>query len=109
MLCVYATPWIAEIFARVVTKNKPDHAIYNTGGHTISLGDLADLVREFLPDAQITFDNETGGRERSGNYLIDNSRVVQEFGMQFRPYRERVLEIINEVRAEEGKPPISDW
>ena len=29
---------IAEIFARVVMKDKPDHAIYNTGGHTISLG-----------------------------------------------------------------------
>ena len=99
---------IAEIFARVVMKDKPDHAIYNTGGHTISLGDLADLVREFLPDAQITFDNETGGRERSGNFMIDNSRVVQEFGMQFRPYRERVLQIINEVRAEEGKLPIAD-
>jgi nucleoside-diphosphate-sugar epimerase len=98
---------IAEIFARVVMKDKPDHAIYNTGGHTISLGDLADIVREFLPDAQITFDNEAGGRERSGNFMIDNSRVVTEFGMQFRPYRERVLQIINEVRAEEGKPPIT--
>src|SRR5207237_6831884 len=99
---------IAEIFARVVMKDKPDHAIYNTGGHTISLGDLADMVREFLLDAQITFENETGGRERSGNFMIDNSRVVTEFGMQFRPYRERVLQIINEVRAEEGKPPITD-
>ena len=39
---------------------------------------------------------------------IDNSRVVTEFGIQFRPYRERVLQIINEVRAEEGLPPISD-
>jgi nucleoside-diphosphate-sugar epimerase len=98
---------IAEIFARVVMKDKPDHSIYNTGGHTISLGDLADIVREFLPDAQITFENENGGRERSGNFMIDNSRVVTEFGMQFRPYRERVLQIINEVRAEEGKPPIT--
>ena len=98
---------IAEIFARVVMKDKPDHAIYNTGGHTISLGDLADIVREFLPDAQITFENENGGRERSGNFMIDNSRVVTEFGMQFRPYRERVLQIINEVRVEEGKPPIT--
>ena len=67
-----------------------------------------DALREFLPDAQITFDNETGGRERSGNFMIDNSRVVQEFGMQFRPYRERILQIINEVRAEEGKPLVSD-
>jgi predicted N-formylglutamate amidohydrolase len=72
------------------------------------LGELADMVREFLPDAQISFDHETGGRERSGNFMIDNSRVVTEFGMQFRPYRERVLQIINEVRAEDGKPPIAD-
>jgi hypothetical protein len=47
------------------------------------------------------------GRERSGNFMIDNSRVVTEFGMQFRPYRERVLQIINEVRADEGKPLIT--
>ena len=39
--------------------------------------------------------------------MIDNNRVVTEFGMQFPPYRERVLQIINEVRAEDGKPPIT--
>ena len=65
-------------------------------------------MREFLPDAQISFDKETGGRELSGNFLIDNSRLVTEFGIQFRPYRERVLQIINEVRPEEGLPPIAD-
>jgi predicted N-formylglutamate amidohydrolase len=64
-------------------------------------------VRGFLPDAQITFDKETGGKELSGNYLIDNSRLIEEFGVQYRPYRERVLQIINEVRAEEGLPPVS--
>ena len=99
---------IAEIFARVVMKDKPDHPVYNTGGQTISLGEIADIVREFIPNAQITFDHDTGGRERSGNFMIDNTRVVQEFGIQYRPYRERVLQIINEVRAEEGKPPLSD-
>ena len=63
---------IAEIFARVVMKDKPAHAVYNTGGHTISLGEIADMVREFIPDAQITFDKETGGRALSGNFMIDN-------------------------------------
>ena len=29
---------IAEIFARVTMKDKPEHAVYNTGGQTISLG-----------------------------------------------------------------------
>ena len=66
------------------------------------------MVREFLPDAQITFEKETGGEESSGNYLIDNSRLVQEFGIQYRPYRERMLQIINEVRREEGLPAIAD-
>jgi hypothetical protein len=70
-------------------------------------GDLAEFVREFLPDAQITFDKETGGRELSGNYLIDNTRLVSEFAVQYRPYRERVLQIINDIRKEHGLPQLS--
>ena len=66
------------------------------------------MVRGFLPDARISFENETGGKEISSNYLIDNRRLVEEFGMQYAPFRERVLQIINEVRADAGKPPIAD-
>jgi nucleoside-diphosphate-sugar epimerase len=108
MRCPVHVDDVAEVFARVIMKDKPEHAVYNTGGHTISMGDLASLVREFLPDAQISFDNEVGGKERSGNYLIDNTRLVQEFGVQYRPYRERVLQIINDIRREEGLPLISE-
>jgi nucleoside-diphosphate-sugar epimerase len=107
MRCPIHVDEVAEIFARVIMTDKPKHWVYSTGGIGISLGEIADLVREFLPDAQIAFDNATGGREKSGNYLIDNSRLVQEFGVQYRPYRERVLQIINEVRREEGWPPIA--
>ena len=35
--------------------------------------------------------------------MIDNTRLVQEFGVQYRPYRERVLQIINDCRAEIGQ------
>jgi len=108
MRCPIHVDDIAEVFARVVMSDKPKHWVYNTGGTPISLGELAEMVRGFLPDAQITFGKETGGKELSGNYLIDNSRLVEEFGVQYRPYRERVLQIINEVRAEEGLPPVSD-
>jgi nucleoside-diphosphate-sugar epimerase len=97
---------IAEVFVRVLMADKPAHAIYNSGGHTISLSELADIVRGYLPDAKISFEKQIGGKESSGNYLIDNSRLVQEFGVQYRPYRERVLQIINEVRAESGQSPI---
>jgi len=107
MRCPVHVDEIAEIFARVIMKDKPEHMAYNTGGQPISMGELADIVREYLPDAQINFDKETGGKELSGNYLIDNTRLVQEFGVQYRPYRERVLQIINDIRAEEGLSPIN--
>ena len=53
---------------------------------------------------QLGPENETGGREVSGNFLIDNSRVVEEFGVQYAPLRQRVKEVINDIRREEGLP-----
>ena len=67
------------------------------------MGDLADIVRGFLPDAQITFDSD-GGREDSGNFLVDNSRLLGEFELESPPFPTRVLQIINEVRSDEGLP-----
>jgi nucleoside-diphosphate-sugar epimerase len=94
---------IAEVFARVLLADAPRHEIYNSGGVAISLGELADLVREFVPDAKITFAQE-GGREESGNFLVDNSRLCKEFGIEYPPLRTRVREIINDVRRQEGLP-----
>jgi nucleoside-diphosphate-sugar epimerase len=106
MRCPIHVDDIAEVFARVLMSDKPQHPIYNSGGHTISLGELAGMVREFLPDAEIVFEQDTGGRELSGNYLIDNSRLVQEFGVQYAPFRQRVLQIINDIRKDQGRSPL---
>lgn len=97
---------IAEVFARVLLADAPRHAIYNSGGIPASLGELADIVRGFLPDAQITFDQE-GGREDSGNYLVDWSRLAKEFGIEYPGLHTRVLEVINDVRHSEGLPPVT--
>lgn len=95
---------MAEAFARVLLTDKPKHTTYNSGGTTISIGELAKLVREFLPDADIRFEAETGGRATSGNYMIDNRRLIEEFGLQYKPLRQRVKEVINDIRASEGLP-----
>ena len=97
---------IAEVFVRVLLADSSHYPVYNSGGHAISLGDLADMVKEFLPDSQITFDNE-GGRELSGNYKVDNSRLRDEFEIEYAPFRQRVLEIINEVRMDSGLPAVT--
>ena len=108
MRCPIHVDDIAEVFVRVLMTDKPRHAVYSSGGQAISLAEIADIVRGYIPNARISFDKPTGGREASGNWLIDNSRLVQEFGVQYRPYRQRVLQIINECRAEIGQPPIRD-
>ena len=97
---------VAEAFVRVAMVDNSHYPIYNTGGTPISLGDLADMVRGFLPDAQISFESD-GGREESGNFLVDNSRLLQEFELEYPPFRNRVRDIINDVRRDEGLPLVN--
>ena len=106
MRCPIHVDDIVEVFARVLLSEKPTHRIYNSGGVAISLGEIADIVRTYLPDAKIKFEKDSGGREASGNHMIDNTRLVSEFGVQYRPYRERVLQIINDIRRDKGLPPV---
>jgi len=44
---------IAEVFARVLLAAAPQHALYNSGGIPVSLGELADIAREFLPTRRL--------------------------------------------------------
>lgn len=97
---------IAEVFARVLLADAPRHHLYNSGGIPVSLGELADIVHGFLPDAKVTFDHE-GGREESGNYLVDNRRLGQEFGIEYPGLHTRVLEVLNDVRRAEGLPLVT--
>jgi nucleoside-diphosphate-sugar epimerase len=94
---------MAEVFARILLAAAPRHHLYNSGGIPVSLGELAGIVRGFVPDAQITFASE-GGREESGNYLVDNRRLGEEFGIEYPGLHTRVLEVINDVRRHEGLP-----
>jgi len=96
---------MAEIFMRILLAEAPRHHLYNSGGIPVSLGELADAVRGFLPDARITFANE-GGREESGNYLVDWSRLSKEFGIEYPGLHTWVERIINDVRRQEGLPPV---
>jgi len=104
MRCVIHVEDMAEVFARVIMADKPSRETYNSGGVTVSIGELAAMVKEFLPDADIRFGAETGGRETSGNFMIDNTRLVEEFGVQYAPLRQRVREVINDIRRGEGLP-----
>lgn len=91
---------IVEVFATMATAEKnPQHPIYNSGGHSLSHADIADMVRQYLPSSDISFEHEHGGIAISGANQIDNSRLCQEYGISYPPYAQRVHEIITAVRA----------
>jgi len=99
---------VAEMFARLVEDKASKHPVYNSGGYGQSLGELAALVTRFLPDAQISFKQDTGGFDASPIWIMDNTRWVDEYDYPLPRFEQRVLEIINEVRQDAGLPPVSD-
>ncbi len=104
MVCAIHVDDMAEVFARVLMADKPAHRVYNSGGTSISLAEIADIVRSYLPDAQISFQHERGAKEQNATYLLDNSRLLSEFAIAHRPFRERMLQIINDIRQEARLP-----
>ena len=92
----------AEIFVRASLSDRLNHRIYISGGHLATIGDMADLVKKFIPDADIT----TGDQAVPHIYLVDNSRMLADIGYELAPLEVRVLEHINDARAEAGMEAI---
>ena len=93
----------AEIFVRAALAEQLNHNIYISGGELATIADVADMVRGYIPDASIT----TGNRPVPHVYLVDNSRMMADLGYELPPLRLRVLDHINDARAEAGMPAIS--
>ena len=92
----------AEIFVRVALSESLNHRVYISGGHLATIKDMADLVRRFIPEADIT----TGDQAVPHIYLVDNSRMLADIGYELAPLEVRVLEHINDARREAGLEPI---
>ena len=92
----------AEIFVRAALNEGLNHRTYISGGHLTTIRDMADMVRSFIPDAQIT----TGDQAVPHIYLVDNSRMLADIGYEMAPLRVRMLEHINDARREAGMSPV---
>ena len=93
----------AEIFVRAVLAGQLNHRVYISGGNLATIKDMADTVRSIIPDAQIT----TGDQKVPHVYLVDNSRMLADIGYEIVPLRRRVLDHINDARAEAGMDSIT--
>ena len=93
----------AEIFVQTALSAKLNHRVYISGGHLATIREMADIVRGFIPHAQITMGDQTVPHV----YRVDNSRMLADIGYEIAPLSVRVLEHINDARQEAGLPPIS--
>ena len=93
----------AEIFVRATLSVRLNHRIYISGGHLATIREMAEVVRSFIPDAQITM----GDQAVPHVYLVDNSRMLADIGYELAPLRVRILEHINDAKQEAGLPLIS--
>jgi hypothetical protein len=62
--------------------------------------EIADIVKKYLPTAQISFDENA----RVPAWNFDNSRTVKEFAWKIQSVEEMVLDEINGTREAAGLP-----
>jgi UDP-glucuronate 4-epimerase len=94
----------AEQFVRLALAPALDRLAYNCGGETVSAEQMAAIVRQFLPEADIGFEPE-----KPKTPLVDNTsgaRLARAIDFRPRPLADGVRLHINEARAEAGLPPV---
>jgi nucleoside-diphosphate-sugar epimerase len=91
---------IAQLYAKMALANEVKEDTYMGTGPSPTGNELAALVKRFIPNAEITFDEKA----RMPAWNFDNSKAVREFGWQIQPVEEMVLDEINGTRAIAGLP-----
>jgi nucleoside-diphosphate-sugar epimerase len=95
------------VFTRLLVKAPASpHPVYNVGGPPENAKHLAEVVRKFIPDAQMSF----GERKPPGRgglpWKVSMERSKADFGFECAPIEESVLIHINDARLEAGMPPV---
>ncbi len=75
----------AEVYARLADQPKLAHAMYNTGGYDVSLGELAELVRAFIPDAVHEFAAEGSVPPQPMPSRVSGARAATDLGIASAP------------------------
>lgn len=94
----------AEQLVRLALQPELGHFAYNNGGECVSAKQLAGLVRRWLPEARIEFDES-----QPTTPLIDwqdGTRLIREIEFAPRPLADGIRAHINEARAAAGLDPV---
>ena len=93
---------IAQLYSKIALAAEVKHDTYMGTGPSPTGRELAAIVKKYLPDAQITFDEKA----RVPAWNFDNSRAVKEFDWKIQSVEEMVLDEINGTRQAAGLPSV---
>jgi nucleoside-diphosphate-sugar epimerase len=99
---IYVADLAKQIY-HLAVKPSLAHRVYNTGGHTLRATELASLVKELIPQAEIAFSPDKP--HSPFIYRQDDQRIRQEVGYLLRPMREAILDHIEEACRQQTTRP----
>ena len=93
---------LTVLLSKILAADTLEHNVYLAGGHNVTMGQLADVIADIVPDAEIEFPNA----DRTPTYpgMFDSSRAVNEFGWKVSSLADSVRAHIDGVREEAGLP-----
>jgi UDP-glucose 4-epimerase len=98
---------LAELYCQMALAPKVAHDLYLAPGHAFPTSQVADIVRGYIPDAKIEFDETVTPVEAGFPYLYDSTRVTRDFpNWKLHPLEQAVLSHINGDRTAAGLKPL---
>ena len=92
---------IAQLYIKIALADEVKYDTYMGTGPSPTGREIAAIIKKYLPNAQITFDEKA----RVPAWNFDNSRAVKEFVWKIQSVEEMVLDEINGTREAAGLPP----
>lgn len=107
MYCLVYDEDVADALFRLCVAERLQHQLYFTGGQTASVGEMAETVRRYIPEADITFADKPEYQAHQYIYRVDASRIREDLGFVARPLAEGILAQVNAARASVGLPLVA--
>lgn len=93
----------AAILVEAARAHHTGHAVYNSGGHTRSMADLAALVSRIEPDARFSFDEQAGPQPFV--HSVCGSAAKRELGFELSDLEATLRAQMDAVRSSDGLTP----